>query len=538
MLNIFEDDLSKEKNDTFVYADSASRYQVQLPLAIPWYTQSGVTADDLYNDDDSRYVIYSSGVNETIITSRLKDRFGGLSLEVISGVFSGYVQVYDESTWDPNPPTIAGPYTVSGDTSGDVLYISTYYEEALEVIEAIPFSGAGSYKIVFPKPVVCRSFRLVHSGDSAYQISRIIPRRAVQAFDLEVNAIKAYHVSAELIETIALEVSDSIVIGPDLIGDKTIDGRKILDGTVSGVLITPGTITANEIAVSGITASRLNVTSLSAINASTGSLNVDDVITISGGEIDAGLTRITQNGITVGNFASFLPSVNRLNILGSGEVDDVVGMAFYNASFSETIPLFSIQIDSVNAIEFNNNQSNQGLINFNFPEDSNNTSVQVYNGNLNILNGDFFVYNPAGTAIVAVVDKTGAAEFRQVLAAAGSLANPAYSFSVNPDTGMYAVTNGLAFSINGEVGAVLSSNRVLSVNGSNQNGQITVEVPDGTARTALTLRQLNDASNVINFVTNGVGAAFPVQTSALGTYYGKVRVAVNGTTRWLALYNT
>jgi len=536
MLEDLRDNFSGD--DSIKYADTHVRHRTELPLAFSWISSSGsVDANDLYTEDNEKYLTYPSGLHKTAISARSVDRFGGLSVTILSGSVSFYIEAGD-SVWDPEPDFIGGPFTVSGDSNEQSLYIGTYYSSIPESPQFIDIPSSGEYKIVFPKPLATKAMVVTHYSDAPYTISKMIPRRAVQAFDLEVNAIKAYHVSAELIETIALEVSDSIVIGPDLIGDKTIDGRKILDGTVSGVLITPGTITANEIAVSGITASRLNVTSLSAINASTGSLNVDDVITISGGEIDAGLTRITQNGITVGNFASFLPSVNRLNILGSGEVDDVVGMAFYNASFSETIPLFSIQIDSVNAIEFNNNQSNQGLINFNFPEDSNNTSVQVYNGNLNILNGDFFVYNPAGTAIVAVVDKTGAAEFRQVLAAAGSLANPAYSFSVNPDTGMYAVTNGLAFSINGEVGAVLSSNRVLSVNGSNQNGQITVEVPDGTARTALTLRQLNDASNVINFVTNGVGAAFPVQTSALGTYYGKVRVAVNGTTRWLALYNT
>jgi hypothetical protein len=35
-----------------------------------------------------------------------------------------------------------------------------------------------------------------------------------------------------------------------------------------------------------------------------------------------------------------------------------------------------------------------------------------------------------------------------------------------------------------------------------------------------------------------VATGNPVNTTALGTYYGRVRVAVNGTIRWLALYNT
>lgn len=454
MLNIFEDDLSKEGSNSFVYADSASRYQVQLPLAIPWYTQSGVTAEDLYNDDDSRYVTYSPGENETLITSRLKDRFGGLSIEVVSGIFSGYVQVYDESAWDPSPPTIAGPYTISGDTSGDVLYISTYYEEPPEEIQPIFFSGAGSYKVVFPNPAVCRSFKLVHSGESAYQISRIIPRRAVQSFDLEVNAIKAYHVSASLIETIALEVSESIVIGPDLIGDKTIGGNKIIDGTVSGVLITPGTITGNlvqagtisgvlitagtltadriasksltagqiqdasltgaliqagtvsgvliadntiaaskivansitadQIAVSGITANRLNVENLQAVSANTGNLSVNGNLTVTSGQLSAGTSTIDSQGIRIGTINSALSETNSLRIYGSGSANNVVGMAFYNGQFNPTTPLFQVNLDGSNAVEFENNQPSNGVINFNFPATAASTSVQVFNGDFNL----------------------------------------------------------------------------------------------------------------------------------------------------------
>ena len=84
---------------------------------------------------------------------------------------------------------------------------------------------------------------------------------------------------------------------------------------------------------------------------------------------------------------------------------------------------------------------------------------------------------------------------------------------------------------------MLTTNNVLSVNGTNQNGQITVEVPDGTARNALAIRQLNGASAFINFQAS-LGAGEPIQTSALGTYYGRIRVQANGTVRWIALYNT
>jgi hypothetical protein len=463
---------------------------------------------------------------------------------------------------------------VSGDTSGDLLYISTYYEEAPEVIEAIPFSGAGSYKIVFPSPAVCRSFRLVHSGDSAYQISRIIPRRAVQSFDLEVNAIKAYHVSAELIETIALEVSDSIVIGPDLIGDKTIGGDKIIDGTVSGVIITPGTITGNliqagtisgvlvaagtltadkiatrtitadQIAVSGITANELNVDKLSSIVSKTGSLEVSEAITVTSGEITAGLTRITQDGITVGNFTSNLPNVNRLNILGSGQVEDIVGMAFYNASFSQVVPLFSIQLDSINAVELNNNQSSGGLINFNFPDGSDNTSVQVFNGNLNILNGDFFVYNSTANQVVSSVDRTGAAEFNTVNNA-GTLTTAdletstlsVASGSFYADVGQVSVSPIIYFLSNAEAVAgsqfivrdnsnyarVQASQTALTVRGSDNLLKFTVTTDNGNTRVYGDFRvdanfsQFNYggmAKNTAQTVNAGVTAKITFQTAS------------------------
>jgi hypothetical protein len=105
-----------------------------------------------------------------------------------------------------------------------------------------------------------------------------------------VNSIKAYHVTAELIDTISLRVSDSIVVGPELIGAKSIDGSKIVDGTISGILMRDGTVTGNKIlagTISGvlitagtITASNLSVSQLDAIAANMGTLTVNSGITI------------------------------------------------------------------------------------------------------------------------------------------------------------------------------------------------------------------------------------------------------------------
>lgn len=52
----------------------------------------------------------------------------------------------------------------------------------------------------------------------------------------------------------------------------------------------------------------------------------------------------------------------------------------------------------------------------------------------------------------------------------------------------------------------------------------------------LTLNQADLSEEFINFVST-VGAGNAIDTAALGAYYGKVRVAVNGTFKWLALYS-
>ena len=52
----------------------------------------------------------------------------------------------------------------------------------------------------------------------------------------------------------------------------------------------------------------------------------------------------------------------------------------------------------------------------------------------------------------------------------------------------------------------------------------------------MSLEQLGNAEQFINFIgTIATGNA--INTDALGSYYGRIRVSVNGTYKWLALYN-
>lgn len=295
-----------EENIAMRYADDVPRFQTQLPLALSWSTYSGVADPGfLFTDDPEQSVLYPSGTNRTAIQIQTKDRYSGLTITVLSGAPSVYVQI-SEYFADLNPAFIAAPYTISGDAGLSDLYLASYTEDTPEFPENywIPLPGQGSYKIVFPSPVVGNAITVTHSGSSPYRISQILPRKSVQAYDLEVNSIKAYHVSASLIDTISLQVADSIVVGPDLIGAKSIDGSKIIDGTISGVLIRDGTVTGNKVlagTISGVLLQGSTITGDKIVaNTISGSLIAANTITAS--KIAAGT--ITFNEIASGTLTA------------------------------------------------------------------------------------------------------------------------------------------------------------------------------------------------------------------------------------------
>ncbi len=53
----------------------------------------------------------------------------------------------------------------------------------------------------------------------------------------------------------------------------------------------------------------------------------------------------------------------------------------------------------------------------------------------------------------------------------------------------------------------------------------------------LELQQQDLSEEFVNFIAT-IGAGNPIDTAATGTYYGKIRVAVNGTFKYMALYNS
>jgi hypothetical protein len=96
----------------------------------------------------------------------------------------------------------------------------------------------------------------------------------------------------------------------------------------------------------------------------------------------------------------------------------------------------------------------------------------------------------------------------------------------------------VAIFANGAEKARVTTNARLGVNVSAPAGQTHIDQDSTTAAIpVLILDQADTSEEYIEFA-GAVGSGNPIQTSALGTYYGKVRVSVNGTFKYIALYNS
>lgn len=78
----------------------------------------------------------------------------------------------------------------------------------------------------------------------------------------------------------------------------------------------------------------------------------------------------------------------------------------------------------------------------------------------------------------------------------------------------------------------------VGINNASPAARLSVDQSSTTAATAvLELDQADLSEEFVDFVTT-VGAGNPIDTAAIGTYYGKARIAVNGVFKYIALYNT
>lgn len=393
MTDSFFLDLARSDDDYF-YADSVTRRTVQWPLALSWYAASGSTDPNvLLNDNPAEYLVYSGGVHSTSVMLNRLERIGGISLNVVSGSYVSVGVIVGETLNDPVPNFYGWPATTSGTALRTELYFPTKYENLPPAPSEllVPLAGSGQFNIVFPEPVFNRSFTVVHSGLGEYAISQILPRRATGAFDLEVNAIKAYHVSADLIDTIALQVSESIVVSPD-IPDKSITGAKILDGTISGVIITPGTITSNEIAAGTITGNKIAANTISGALMTAGTITFDKIASktltseqiadasITGANIVAG----TVSGVLITDSAITASKIAAGTITGDKIAANTISGVLITAG---TITSDKLQVNQLDAIA-----ANMGSLIIN-------SGVTIgNNGNLYVGSGKFTTLNASGLA--------------------------------------------------------------------------------------------------------------------------------------------
>lgn len=292
----------------FIYNNESELAPLQYPLIFSRYTIPKF-ANELYSDTPSEYITYSGLDNSIIVTRGTEARYKNLTIKAYSGdSFKFYFQ--SGSGRADDDMYFSGPLTVSGVYNKLTRYTTKSGAAANAVTFVAPSGNSNVY--VLPDILNTTWMRLYHQsvdGITPYRIYQFLPRTFIQVDDLE----------AEVIDAVTIRVSDSIVIGPNLIGDKTILGQKIVDGTLSGVLITNGTVTGSKIearTISGvlITAGTIKGENIEAntisgvlIAANTIKGNNIEAGTISGALITAGTitsTQIATSGITAVNLAA------------------------------------------------------------------------------------------------------------------------------------------------------------------------------------------------------------------------------------------
>lgn len=319
---------SEFTNYEYIYNNENSIAQLQVPLAISYFNVPKF-ANELYTDTDATYFTYS-GDWSSLIVSREKDgRYKNLSMRAYSGdSFKFYFSTGLGFSSGAN--YYSGPLT----TSGVYSKLTMYSGETAAITNAITFTAPTDNSSVYTLPFIenINWIRLHHkeaASGQAYRLYQFLPRTLIQVDDLE----------ADVIDAVTIRVSDSIVIGPNLIGDKTILGQKIVDGTLSGILLTDGTITGTKVqarTISGIliTAGTIKGENIEAATIS-GALITAGTITavnISGGTITGDKIQVgTVSGVLITNSGI---TANKLNISQLDAVAANMGTLIVNSGIS------------------------------------------------------------------------------------------------------------------------------------------------------------------------------------------------------------
>ena len=146
-------------------------------------------------------------------------------------------------------------------------------------------------------------------------------------------------------------------------------------------------------------------------------------------------------------------------------------------------------------------------------------------------------YSASGAALIDIdpipLDQTSVSQFRFFR---GTNTSGTASIIIYKGNGTSTIQSLLATNSNSYVQADSGN---FGIGDSTPGGKLTVRQPSTTAAIAvIDVEQTDLSEEFFNFIST-VGAGNPIDTAALGTYYGKIRVAVSGVGfKFMPLYNT
>lgn len=229
-----------------------------------------------------------------------------------------------------------------------------------------------------------------------------------------------------------------------------------------------------------------------------GNLDIIEASSFSGsGTLTAGKTKLNANGV----------SVLGASLTGTAPYDPATvhdPQAAYNVTMADNTTLLGTM--------FGERHTNETAVYFHALPDSAARKVQAFFGAQAITTG----------SALAILQANNGVDRASIYAAALASTDVTY-----PLKSVIEHNADLHF-INGTVGIndATGTGATLAVWQSNATAALPV----------LDLLQADLSEEFINFKTT-VGTGSPIDTAALGSYYGKIRVSVNGTFKYLALYN-
>lgn len=410
------------------------------------------------------------------IAAYLTDIYIGGRFTTIDGV-SGFTDLakYSGGAWYPITTGLS-------EGTGDTLSTDRVYRVVFHNADFI-FGGSFQYALGYPSPNLAA---IIHSFED---VSALLQEQALHGFDLAgaINGATTNAVAA----TDAFVFYDVSTGGISKISSKT--------GSGSMVFATSPTLTTPVLGVA--TATSINKVAITA-PATSATLTITDGKTLTASN---SLTLAGTDGTTM-TFPSTSGTVATLNTANVFTADQKIATA--------SNPTFTL--------------------------DENNSGTDVFQMiDVSPTQAQIRKISTGGNALIDIDPMPAdgsAASFRffrstnTPTAAAGNVAFEIYKGNNTATVNAKISGNGNSY--------VQADSGNFGVGDASPNGKLSVAQASTTGAIATAdLEQADLSEEFFNFIST-VGAGNPIDTAALGTYYGKVRVAVNGTFKFMPLYNT